>query len=271
MIVAESVVDFKLIKVVDLVENCWNPNSMNQEGLDRLTKEIETVGFIEAIQVVPIEDGKYRIIGGEHRVEAARALDMETVPSIVLRGPQWQDEDLQKLVTVRLNVLRGKLSPDKMAMLYNEMAKKYGEEALQDLFAFTDEHAWEKLVSQIKHGLSKAGLPKEKQREFKEKAKEAKTLHDLERILNELWSSYGDTVHQSFMIFTYGKREHVYVAMNKKTRKAMDGIVKHCRETAKDINEVIGPALIALADVLSRGQSKGKAKTSEVIQDDVAF
>ena len=94
------------------------------------------------------------------------------------------------------------------------------------------------------------------------------TLKDLERILNELWSSYGDTMHQSFIVFTYGNREHVYVAMNARVRKALKKVTKYCKG-GEDINDVIGPALIGLAEVLSDQGKKPKSSASK--QDDVEF
>lgn len=263
-----SITRFEMLDPQLLDNNPWNPNQMEQDEFNRLVKEIEDVGFIEAVQVIPKDDGRYLIIGGEHRIAAAKELELEAVPALVLDGPKWRDQELQELVTVRLNVLHGSLNPEKMAILYQRYAKKYGEDALQKLFAFTDSQAWDKLVSGIKQGLSKAGLPPEKQKEFSKKAKEAKTLKDLERILNELWSSYGDTVQLSFMIFTYGKREHIYVSMNRKTRKAVKEIAAHCKAHSKDINSVVGPALVALADVLSKEDA---APPAEPEQDDVPF
>jgi len=261
---------FEMLDPTLLDNNPWNPNTLDQDDFNRLVSEIEDVGFIAPVQVIPVDGGRYRIIGGEHRVAAAVDLRLPSIPAMVLDGPRWKDEDLQKLVTVRLNVLRGKLNPDKMALLYHQMAKRYGEDALQSLFAYTDTHGWDKLVSGIKQGLSKAALPKDKQKEFAEKAKEAKTLKDLERILNELWSSYGDTVQLSFMVFTYGKREHFYIAMDKKTREAVRRIGDHCKGHAKDINTVLGPALQALADVLDKSESK-KTSKAKPQQDDVGF
>lgn len=268
--------EFRFLSPDELEANAWNPNAMDQDDFNRLVAEIEEVGFINPVQVVPTTSGKYRILGGEHRVAAARELRLETIPAMVLEGTRWQDEDLQKLVTVRLNVLKGKLNPEKMAVLYRQMAEKYGEDQLQSLFAFSDQHAWDKMVSGIKRGLSKAGIPEEKRREFEEKAKEAKSLKDLERILNELWSSYGDTVQLSFMIFTYGRREHVYVSMDRKTRAALKKVAAYCKSYAKDINTVIGPAIQALADVLAKEESEA-AKAAKPApgdtppQDDVPY
>lgn len=266
-----AITRYELIDPELLDINAWNPNTLDQDDYARLVREIEDVGFIVPVQVVPLEDGRYRIIGGEHRVAAARELRLATIPAVILDGPRWSDEDLQRLVTVRLNVLHGKMNPEKMAVLYHTMAKKYGEDALQNLFAFTDQQGWEKLVSQIKQGLSKAGIPKDKQKEFSEKAKEAKTLQDLERILNELWSSYGDTVRLSFMIFTYGKREHVYIAMDNKTRGALKRVGAYCKSMGKDINTVLGPAIQALADVLDKEPKTTPPAAAPPKQDDVGF
>jgi ParB/RepB/Spo0J family partition protein len=257
-------VEFQMLDLELIEANPWNPNQMDQEDLDRLTREIKDVGFIDPIQVVPVKDGRFRLIGGEHRVTAARELKLAEAPAMVLKGPKWKDEDLQKLVTVRLNVLKGKLDPAKMAMLYKEMAKHYGEEALQDLFAFTDRSAWDRLVKQIKDGLGKAKVPKKNRDQFDKEAKEAKTLGDLEKILQKMWTDYGDTAHQSFMVFTFGKREHFYIAMNKETRDALKAVGEHCKGTGEDINEVLGPAIVALASVLSKERAEeGVAEPEE--------
>jgi ParB family chromosome partitioning protein len=266
-----SPIDFKFLPIDDVEPNSWNPNSMTQEELDRLSQEIDEVGFIDPIEVVLLDTGKYRILGGEHRHVAAKELGFDHIPCMVLKGARWQDEDLQKLVTVRLNSIKGRINPEKMAVLYHQMAKKYGEDALQNLFAFTSDDAWKKLVSQIKQGLSRAKLPPEKQREFSEKSKEAKTLQDLERILNELWASYGDTADKSFMIFTYGKREHIYVAMEKAMRDAMKKVMKHCRVEGVDINVVLGPAIVDLAKALAKKPAKKRGKRATPRQDDVEF
>jgi intein/homing endonuclease len=140
----------------------------------------------------------------------------------------------------------------------------------------TDQHAWDKMLSQIKHGLSKAGVPKDKRKEFDEKAKDARTLHDLERILNELWSSYGDTVNLSFMVFSFGKKEHLYVQADKQTRDALRRVVGHCKAHSKDINLVLGPAIVALADVLKKKDDEERAEGkvpvgSKPPQDEVEF
>lgn len=257
------------LEVDRLVANTWNPNVQTDAEFKRLVEEIKEVGFIDFPQVIPMDDGTYRIIGGEHRVAAAKELGFRTLPCAVLTADRWQEEDLQKLVTVRLNVMGGKLDPARMAALYDEMAKKYQKESLQKLFAYTDKAKWDTLLDAIGRAVKQAGVTPEKAAEFQEKAKEAKTVRDVESILNELFSSYGDTVQQSFMVFTYGSKEHIYVQMNKDTHKAMKTVMKHCVAMGKDINDLVGVALRELAKAL--GDEKKAAKNKKPADTEVPF
>jgi inorganic triphosphatase YgiF len=257
--------DCKDIPLEQLRPNVWNANEMSEGDFRRLVKEIQEVGFIEFPQVVPMDDGTFIIIGGEHRVSACRELEYETVPCIVLGDKQWTEQDLQKLVSVRLNVLSGKLDPARMAALYDEFAVKYSKDALQELFAFTDKGAWNKMLNDIGRGLKKAGVDKDGS--FAEKAKEARTVKDLTDIINEMFASYGDTVSQNYMVFTYGKKDHVYIAMNKDTHRALRKVLKHAGQTGKDINDLVGVAVVELAKAV---EVKGK-NTANVKQDDTLF
>ena len=78
--------EYKEISVGEIEANQWNPNQMKDKEFDRLVKEIDESGMIDPIQVVPLDSGKYRIMGGEHRYHACKLLGYETVPSIVLTG-----------------------------------------------------------------------------------------------------------------------------------------------------------------------------------------
>ena len=128
--------EIKSIPIGKIVPNSWNPQSMPEEEFARLCDEIASVGFTAPIQVVPLNDGTYRILGGEHRWRAAQANNYESIPCVLLSTEQWADIDLQKFVTVRMNAIQGKLNPEKFLVLYNEMTAKYGSDAIQGLMGF---------------------------------------------------------------------------------------------------------------------------------------
>lgn len=229
-----------LIPLDEIVPNEWNPNTMNDVTFNRLVQEMQEVGFLDPIQVVQRTDGKYRILGGEHRYHGAKVLGWTKIQAIVLRGDKWEDEDLQKFVTVRLNVLRGKINPSRMAALYDEMATKYGAEALSDLMAYTDQSAWEKTLKEIGRGL-KASLPSDLADKFDDIKNEIKTVDDLSHVLNELFTNYGSTLDKNFMVFTFGGQEHVYVVLDPDSKKSVTALTDYCTASGQDINSVIGP------------------------------
>jgi hypothetical protein len=239
--------DLAYLSVDSITPNEWNPQGMDDDEFDRLVEEIDEVGFNSAIEVVEAADEQFVIMGGEHRWRAAKVCGLEHIPCLIYRGEKWEEADLQKFVTVRLNVIGGKLDPIKFAKIYEEMAEKYGKDSLQHMFAFTDQKAFQRLVGDVKKGL-KGSLPKELQDEFDEAAKEAKTVEDLSKIIQNLFNKYGDTVQHSFMVFTFGKQHHVYIQMSSKTKKALDKVLGFCKTMGEDINEVMAPIIKACAD-----------------------
>lgn len=259
--------DLKYIRVDKCVPNSWNAQTMDDITFDRLVEEIREGGCLVPLQVVPLKDGTYRIIGGEHRWRASMKAGLDEVPCSVLSESRWEDTDLQKFQTVRLNILHGKLDPEKFLTLHREMADKYGKEALQTLFGFTEQRGYQKLVGDMKKQMRKV-LPKEMQAEFDEKAKASKSAADLGDIIQELMSKYGETMKQSFIVFTFGKQEHVYVQAERGTKKALDKLLFYCRETGEDINAVLGPLLekeaeARLAVLNPKKNKKAKERAAE--------
>lgn len=235
-------IEFRWLPIDMVVPNSWNINQQDDITFNLLQDEIAKVGLIDPIEVVPMDDGRFVILGGEHRWRAAKNLGHEEVPCILLTDERWKDEDLQKFVTVRLNVIHGKTDPDKFVSLYNEMAQKYGADSMQRLMGYADSRQFEKMLGWVKKGLAKS-LPKEMSKEIEEKTKDIKTVSDLERIIQELFAKYGETVSQSFMVFTYGKQDHIYISMDPKMRKAMNKAMECCRITGLDMNEFMRPVV----------------------------
>lgn len=243
--IAVYIPDTVLLPVDQLQVNAWNPNEMTETEFDLLVEQIKTVGFVNPLQVVPLTNGLYRVIGGAHRLQAAKVLGMPKVPCTLLSDARWEDEDLQKFATVRLNQLHGHAEPNKMIALYREMAAKYGEKSLQRMFAYTEEDAWKKLVRQVKKSIKGSALPDEAKKKFNNEAKDAKTVDDLSMILNRIFNEHGDTLKYSFLIFSFGGKEHVYVAMSTKTKQAVDQVLTFCKEWDRDLNQVIAKVTLA--------------------------
>lgn len=262
----------KYISIGDLEANDWNPQSMSKETFAALKKEISEVGFISPMQVVALEDGKYRILGGEHRWQAAKELGFTELPCGILPGKRWEEKDLQKAVTVRLNILSGHLDPEKFALLYQEMADKYGAESLQTLFGFTDAKAFAKVVGGVQKNLKKV-LPKSMHGAIDAAAKEAKTVQDLSNIVQVMFAKHGESVGLSYMVFSFGGKNHLYVQMSPDMKKAMEVVTEYCRTTATDINELIGPLTTAWATEATKKLSliPKYAKPGEEPLSDVNF
>lgn len=217
----EENMNIQRIAIDKIKPNPWNPNEMDDETFNRLTAELDTegggVGYIDPIQVVPMEDGTYRVIGGEHRYKAMQVLGHDAIDCVVLAGEKWRDEDLQKFVTTRLNMLRGKMSQKKFMDMYMDLSSRYQEEALQSLMGITDQDAWKSLTDGVTKNLKGMGLPKEKVEKFKEAASELKTVDDLALILNKIFSESGDTLTSNYMVFTFGGKEHLMIQVDRKT------------------------------------------------------
>ncbi len=200
------------IEIVDvpiekIKPNPWNPNVMSSTLFNALVENMKEIGFVEPIMLVPDKEveGEYILISGEHRWEAAKILDYKTVPSII---KETFDLDVQKFQTVRMNVIKGKLDPIKFTELFDEMAEKYGEEMTKDMMKFVDEKAFKDVYMAVKRE-----LPKDMQDKLESSKKEIKTVDDLSRILNELFSKHGSTLDCNYMIFTYGGKIHLWVLM----------------------------------------------------------
>lgn len=248
------------ILVDKIVPNDWNANEQDNKSFDLLVEDIAETGFIDSVTVVPLEDGNYRLIGGEHRWRAAKALGEAEIPALILRGDKWKHEDLQKFTTVKMNIIKGKLNPQKFAALYNEMAEKYGTDQLKKLFGFTNEAALQKVLKGVVAGAKKS-LPKEMHKDLEERSKNAKTAEDIGVIVQELFAEYGDTMNQSYMILSHGGQEHVYVRMNDDLRKAIDKVMIYCDYTRSDINNV-------LSEIVREGVGQKAEKLAVVADED---
>ena len=208
----------------------WNPNSQSDKTFNALVENIKEIGMVEPLMISPSPEkghGHFDIVSGEHRYEACKLLGYEKIPCIV----RELDADLVKFQNVRMNVLKGKLDPVKFTKLFNEMASKYGNEMTKQMMAFVDEHAFNAVYLDIKRE-----LPPDLQKKLDESKDELKTVDDLSRILNELFTKYGDTLDEDYMVFTYGGRAHYWIVMDADMKKTMETATEMCHASGVSIN-----------------------------------
>lgn len=225
------------LKVEQLIPDEENPNKQKDAVFNALVENIQEIGMVEPIMVAPhydedgnVIEGEYKIVSGHHRYEACKLLDYEEIPCIVQED---FDEDMAKFQMVRMNMLSGELDPVKFTKLYNKMADKYGEELTKQAMALVDEKKFERLYLDVKKE-----LPKELQDKLDDARDDIETVDDLSRILNTLFTKYGDTLDYHFMVFTYGGKTQLWVMMEKNVKKkVIDELVPELSEYGIDIND----------------------------------
>jgi len=242
-----------------------NPNEMDDKTFNRLVQEITEVGFVEPLQIAPGEGGKFTIVGGEHRYNAAIVLGWEKVPCIIKMD--W-NSDVVELINVRLNVLRGKLNPEKFKTLYDKVAERYGHEQLKELFGFTDSDAWNKLVGGVEDALKQSGVPEEAIDKIKKKAGKAKGIDGLGKVLRKFFESHSGDLSHGFMIFSHGGKSHVYIEMDEKLFSAIETVMEKCRRSNKSISDFIYPSIISTCESIGVTDVKGsKGTVTRRVQD----
>lgn len=240
-----------------LEENAHNPNRMGNREFDLLVDNIKKTGLTDPILVRPLpkkgkQPQRYRIVGGHHRFKAALFLEFTEVPITVITDPDF-DEEAEQFQLVRMNMIRGRMDPAAFFKLYNEVADKYGDDILQDAFGFAEEAEFKKMVQQA----SKQFTDPHQKQKFLEAAKEIKTIDGLSKLLNEMFSKYGDTLPYGFMVFDHGGHKSMWLRIEGKTMKALDAIGDICIDQGRTVDDIVGTVLQLIAkgelkDVLAK-------------------
>lgn len=218
------------IGLLDMNEH--NPNVMGDREFNMLCDNLERTGITDPILVRALEDGRYRIVGGHHRYQAAKLLDFEKVPCTIITDPNF-DDDLEKYQVVRMNMIRGKLDGKKFLKLYESLSEHYEEEVMAEAFGFTDEEAFKKLINQMA-----STLPKTQQGEFKKAAEEIKTIDGLSTLLNKMFSEHGDTLPHGYMVVDFGGKESVWVRMTASDHKHFLATAAVCKEQNRPVDSL---------------------------------
>lgn len=92
------------------------------EKLRELSDSIREHGIIQPLVVSRDEDGGYRLIAGERRLQAARLAGLDTVPVVVREAA---NRELLELALIE-NIQRADLNPVEEAMAYRRLVEEYG-------------------------------------------------------------------------------------------------------------------------------------------------
>ena len=107
---------------------------------------------------------------------------------------------------------------------------------MQDAFGFAEEKEFKRLIEQT----AKALPDKHLQDKFKEAAAEIKTIDGLSKLLNTMFTKYGDTLPFGYMIFDHAGQRSMWLRIEGKTMKALDLIGDMCIEHGRTVDDVIG-------------------------------
>lgn len=220
---------------IDLLHpNPRNPNVMSEKQFNLLADNIERMGITDPILVRPHPEleGHYRIIGGQHRWEVAKSLDFTEVPVTIVDDPDF-DDDAEAFQIVRHNIISGQMDPAKFAKLVESLNEKYSHEVAAELFGFSDEAEFKKLIN-----ATAKSLPKELQKQFKDAAKELKSIDDLAKLLNDLFSKFGDTLPHGYMFVDFGGAESVWLRMQTGQLKDFRTLADKVRERGKAVDHL---------------------------------
>lgn len=232
-----------------------NSNEMDEKELHRLAEEIKETGMISPIQAIPMPDGRFTILGGEHRWRACRMAGYTHVPAVVLTSEKWQDHDLQELVAFRLNSIHGKVNPEKFVKTWDKMVHKFGMENMQNILAVTDDQVFKKLAKKIKRDVT-SGLPKELKAKVDDAEKKAKSIDDFGSMLNKIFKGHSDSMKSNFLLFKHGDTDHLMLAVSAETFAAVRVISEFCTKTGKNADEILGPLIQQGSDGIIENHSE---------------
>ena len=96
--------------------------SLDPAAIAELAASIKAVGVLQPIVVRPAPGGRYHIIAGERRCEAARQAGLATIPALVRHVSNEQAMEM----TIIENLLREDLNPVEQARAFERLGRDFG-------------------------------------------------------------------------------------------------------------------------------------------------
>ena len=142
--VGQRTQDFIDVSAIELnPDNPRGPNVLQHDRrFEELRESVAQFGVIVPLVVLELGEGKYRLIDGERRYHAAKALRIPKVPAIIVHEPMDSDRVRQTMFQIHTNWSQWDASMQCHALegLYRELKKKHGDNeriVIRDIVAHT--------------------------------------------------------------------------------------------------------------------------------------
>lgn len=252
-----------LIPVENLVMTDWNCNEMGETKLAHLQNEISNDDdpadphFDEPLQVIPIleSDGKYLVLGGEHRAKIARAINMAAVPCVIREDLAKLSRKELMLWSVRRNNLRGRLNAQKYAEMESELIDTHGMTAeaarrsmlidgdlAKALRASVAVRSNENNESDDGHTGSRQHGDDVAEGQEARRSKE-ELLQALKMAEQDVLLDSADTVENGYLFFMQGKKGQTHLVVDEST--PLNGLVKEMVRACKGLDGKVDDFLVA--------------------------
>lgn len=230
-----------------LVPMAENPQDQDGATFGQLVESIRRMGVAETVLVSgPFPDlpacpthgdahGMYKIVGGHHKVDAARVAGSPEVPCMVL--PPMTEDELHVEI-VRMNVIKGSLNPWKFTRLFNRLAKKYDPSVLRAKMGITSERAWKSLYRDVRKTLTP-----ELARKLDAVKNEVHNVESLALIIKRIFTEHGEQLKCRFLVFDYGGQTHLMLKMTARTAENVDRLCKEAVAEKADLNNLVNRLL----------------------------
>lgn len=115
--------DYVVISVDSIFPNPYQPRKQfDDNALRNLAESLKTEGMIQPIIVKPTINGRYQLIAGERRWQAAQLAGLKEIPAIISRKGSGRDEFLAALLE---NLQREDLNPLEEAEAFQRLSQEF--------------------------------------------------------------------------------------------------------------------------------------------------
>lgn len=136
--------EVKVLPLSLLVENANNVNEMDDAAFNALCEGVQESGYIPAIDVAPLPDGRYFIVDGNHRAKAAKLLGRSELTCTILLG--LDNADLQEILSARIAVVRGTVNRTQFTKLWLKVRQSLGHQQAMHVLGVTSEHQLNRMI-----------------------------------------------------------------------------------------------------------------------------